>query len=357
MALVSPAAFTPRLPLLITGITGVAGYNALHYFRERYPGRVIGIRPRQTWGLRGAGVVALDAEDRIGMRELFAHHRFRSVLNCVGNCALKSCELDPAMARLLNVESAAVILESVRVHGSRLVHLSTDLVFSGKGAGGHVETDALDPVTVYGKSMSEAEGLIAGAVPGAAILRIALPMGPSFNRHAGAIDWIASRFRKHRPATLYYDEVRSCTYCDDLNRVFERFLAGAEGGVYHLGGPRPVALYQIAQIVNRVGGYDPALLIGCPRALAGPVPPRAGNVSMDSGKLIRLLGVNPFRPWPADDWFVPTDRLWHFHRPTGEEGSPRRICETLYHWAPRLSPACEREPARGSLVVGVGTGR
>ena len=42
-------------------------------------------------------------------------------------------------------------------------------------------------------------------------------MGRSFNRHAGAIDWIQSRFRNRRPATLYFDEVRSCTYTDDLN--------------------------------------------------------------------------------------------------------------------------------------------
>ncbi len=28
----------PPLPLLITGIAGVAGYNALHYFREKYAG-------------------------------------------------------------------------------------------------------------------------------------------------------------------------------------------------------------------------------------------------------------------------------------------------------------------------------
>ena len=33
-----------RLPLLLTGIAGVAGYNALHYFRTRYPGQVVGIR-------------------------------------------------------------------------------------------------------------------------------------------------------------------------------------------------------------------------------------------------------------------------------------------------------------------------
>jgi len=73
----------------------VAGFNALRYFQERYPGQVIGIRPVQTASLRGAGIVALNAEDRSGLRSLFATHCFQSVLNCVGNCALKSCELDP----------------------------------------------------------------------------------------------------------------------------------------------------------------------------------------------------------------------------------------------------------------------
>ena len=41
------------LPLLITGVAGVAGYNALEYFQERYPGRVIGIRQRDNWRLTG----------------------------------------------------------------------------------------------------------------------------------------------------------------------------------------------------------------------------------------------------------------------------------------------------------------
>jgi dTDP-4-dehydrorhamnose reductase len=321
-----------RLPLLITGVTGVAGYNALHYFQRRYPGQVIGTRPHQTQGLKSAGVVPLDAEDAAGMRTLFAQYRFRAVLNCVGNCALKSCELDPAMAQVVNVDSAAALVANVRAHGSRLVHLSTDLVFSGCGPGGHVETDPVDPVTVYGKSMVASEQLVRDGTPQAAMLRISLPMGPSLNGHAGAIDWIGSRFRKHRPATLYYDEVRSCTYCDDLNVVFERFLAGEEDGIYHLGGPRAITLYQIAQVVNRVGGYDPALLIGCPRRMAGPTPPRAGNVSMCSGKLIRLLGPDPFRRWPDGDDLMPTDRLWHFRRAAGEAGSLERIRARLYQY-------------------------
>ena len=329
----------PRLPLLVTGITGVAGFNAFHYLQRRYPGEVIGIRPRQTWGLNGPGIVAQDAEDEPGMRALFQRYKFRAVLNCVGNCALKSCELDPAMARTVNVESVRVMLQNTQEHGARLVHLSSDLVFSGIRPGDYAETDAVDPVTVYGKTMVEAEELILKRDAAAAILRISLPMGRSFNKHAGAIDWIQSRFRAGRPATLYFDEVRSCTYCDDLNAVFEHFIGGDENGIYHLGSPRPITLYEIAQVVNRIGGYDPKLLNGCPRREAGPMPPRAGNVSMNSAKLAVLLGHNPFRPWPWGEDLIPSHREWHFERPEDEQNSFQRVVERLYHY-----PALSRLP-------------
>lgn len=318
------------LPLLVTGVSGVAGLNAFFSFHARFPGRVIGIRPRRTWQLTGHGIVALDTEDFAGLDELFRQHRFRAVLNTTGNCALKSCELAPEMAHRTNVTSAVHLAQLAAAYGARLVHLSSDLVYSGAGQGGYVETDPIDPVTVYGRTMAEGEAAVAALHPEAAILRISLPMGPSYNRHAGAIDWIESRFRKHRPATLYYDEVRSATYCDDLDRAFEYFLTSDDAGVYHLGGPRPVTLNQIGQIVNRVGGYDPARLRGCLRHEAGPIPPRAGNVSMDSGKLIRLLGGNPFHPWPSDPMLVPTGGDWHQHRPQGRAGSHLAVAQYLY---------------------------
>lgn len=322
--------------MLVTGITGVAGFNAFHYLLERYPEQVIGIRPRKTLWLNGPGIIALDIDAEDELRQLFDRFQFRSVLNAIGNCALKKCELDPGMAHQMNVASAASIAENVRRHGCRLVHLSSDLVYSGKGAGMYREEDPVDPVTIYGKTMARAEREMTRNLPAAAILRISLPMGPSFNHHAGAIDWIDSRFRKDAPATLYFDEVRSCTYTDDLNPVFERFLAGDEHGLFHLGGPRGMTLYQIGQIVNRTGGYSPELLHGCPRQAAGPMPPRAGNVSMNSDKVIRLLSKNPFRPWPLDPQLMPEHREWHASRSPGEEGSAQRIQRQLYR--PGLPP-------------------
>jgi dTDP-4-dehydrorhamnose reductase len=347
----TPTPATPPLPLLITGIAGVAGYNALAYFQARYPGQVIGVRQRNNWRLNGNGIVVCDAEDRDGLARLFDKHGFRSVLDCAGNCALKSCELDPEMAWRINVEGARNLLEQIAGR-ARLVHLSIDLVFSGTPERtadwtGYRELDATDPVTVYGRTMVAAEDLILAADPSACILRISLPMGISFNGHAGAIDWIQSRFKHRRPATLYFDEVRTPTYTDCLNPLFERALAGSLAGLFHAGGPRRLTLYQIAQIVNRVGGYDPDLLIGCPRKMAGPMPPRAGNVALDSTKLTAAFGESPFHPWPYDDRLVPPDRDWHRQRTADIAGSAALLAEVLYRNPLRanLQPVARAHPA------------
>ena len=88
----------PPLPLLITGVSGVSGYNAFHYFRGLYGEQVVGIRQANNWRLNHDGMVACDAEDATTLGRLFDQYRFAAVLDCAGNCALKSCELDPRMA-------------------------------------------------------------------------------------------------------------------------------------------------------------------------------------------------------------------------------------------------------------------
>ncbi len=335
------------LPLLVTGIAGVAGYNALAYFQQKFPGQVIGIRQQNNRRFVRPGVEACNAEDRDTLVRLFDHYQFRSVLNCAGNCALRACELDTRLAWRTNVEGLLNLLSIIVDREVRLVHLSADLVYAGRNDAndpwpGYAERDPTDPVTVYGKTMVAAEQLLADWLPQACTLRISLPMGISFNGHAGAIDWIQSRFQKGKPATLYFDEVRTPTYTDCMNRVFERVLASNLAGLFHAGGPRRWSLYQIAQIINRVGAYDPDLLIGCPRIDAGPIPPRAGNVTMNSSALAIALGNEPFDPWPLDESHQPTDNRWHYDRthngatervenPIDKTGSPDLLTRVLYN--------------------------
>lgn len=315
--------------MLITGVAGVAGYNAFRYFADRYPGQVVGTRRLDNWPLMGPGIVGCDVDQRDQLQRLFDTFGFRSVVASEGSCKLKSCELDPALAWRVNVQSVESLLDVIGNSDVRLVHLSIDLVFSGTKSGRHIEADPTDPVTMYGRTMAQAERIILARKPDACVLRISLPMGVSFNGHAGAIDWIQSRFKKGKPATLYYDEIRSPTYTDCLNRVLEDVLQRDLHGLYHAGGPRFLSLYQIAQIVNRVGGYDPRLLIGCYRREAGPVPPRAGDVSMDSSRLTDALGYAPFSNWPYLDMHVPQDRQWHFTRDSFT-GSPEYLTDMLY---------------------------
>jgi dTDP-4-dehydrorhamnose reductase len=303
-----------HLPILISGIAGVPGYNAFFYFRERYGDQIIGQRTVRNWPLQAEGIVACDLDDTDDFKKLVEENEIRTILNCGGSCALKSCELDPVMAERVNVTRVQRILDAIRDTNIHLVHLSIDLVFSGIGQGDHVETDTPDPVTVYGKTMVEAEQRVLDQRPDAAILRISLPMGISFNGHAGAIDWIQSRFAKNKPATLYYDEIRTPTYVECLNEVLEEVVAREMSGLYHAGGPQKLSLYQIAQIVNRIGGYAPELLEGCPRIDAGPIPPRAGNVTMNCDKLIAEFGRNPFCQWPLLDEHLPVAEDWHFDR-------------------------------------------
>ncbi|MGI5831878.1 MAG: SDR family oxidoreductase [Thermoguttaceae bacterium] len=314
-----PEPKTPPLPMLITGVTGVAGYNALAYFQSRFPGRVFGIVPPETVGFDAPDTFFLPVEDFRVLTELFERYRFASVLDCAGNCALKACQLEPQIAWILNVEVIRNLARLTRRFAIRLVHLSVDMVYGGREGGGYREEEPPTPVNVYGETMVRGEEMVREEDPHAVTLRISMPMGISFNGHAGAIDWIAARFKKNRHATLYYDEVRTPTYCDCLSRVCRTFLADSYAGLLNAGGPRQVSLYQMAQIINRVGGYPSELLYGLRKGEACPVPPRVSNCALDSEKIARILGYPPFDPWPFDPSMVPTDRQWH--RSRSQKGS------------------------------------
>jgi len=69
--------------------------------------------------------------------------------------------------------------------------------------------------------------------------------------------------------------------------------------------------------------------MGIPRREAEPIPPRAGNVSMNSNKLTKALGHNPFDPWPYCDSLMPTGPKWHYERPEHEKHSPQYLHQVL----------------------------
>ena len=311
----------PPLPMLITGGTGVAGYGALAYFQSRFPGQVYAMVQETDVDFPAENLLYSNLRDYDDLAALLDSKGIRAILDCAGNCALKACQLDPRIAWELNVEIARNLACYSRSRGIRLVHLSVDMVYAGRPRGAYREIEPPCPVNVYGETMVEGERAVAELDPYAATLRISMPMGISFNGHAGAIDWIAARFRPGRPATLYYDEVRAPTYVDEMARVFREFLANDFAGILNCGGARQVSLYQMAQIINRTGGFEPDLLYGMLIEESCPAPPRVRNCSLDSSQLAEFLGYVPFTPWPGLPEHVPDSRRWHFRRGADEAGS------------------------------------
>ena len=250
-----------------------------------------------TFGCLGQAWCLATPKTADGLARLFAKHRFAAVLDCAGNCASGSAKWLPELAWRINVEGVRNLLSQTRsprsAAGTLVVRPG---VFRRRRPRRLRRNRSHRPgYRLWPDDGGRRRGHPGGR-PRACILRISLPMGVSFSGHAGAIDWIASRFKKSRPATLYLDEIRTPTYTDCLNRLCETMLVGELCGIYHAGGRRRLSLYQIAQIINRVGGYDPDCLMGIPRFQAGPIPPRAGNVCMDCAQAHHRAGRRSVRP-------------------------------------------------------------
>ncbi|MCQ2121274.1 MAG: sugar nucleotide-binding protein [Fibrobacter sp.] len=330
-----------KLPILVLGLNGVPGYALFRYFNRLFGGTdtfsgeraeifpapqsssqdkasppLIGIRPIKHPCVFGENVVALDAEDTAGLAALFEQHKFQTIIDASGNCALKACECDTPRSRLLNYSQGVDAARLAKQYGCRFVRISTDMVWSGsektKPPRPYIEDDPKDPIHNYGKHQLEAEIEIEKILPEAVMLRVPLPMDYAPGGCAGAIDWISYRFRPGWPATLYTDEYRNPVHGIDMCRVVEYILThDFPAGIYNCGGPRRVTLYNAGQLVNAIGGYPAELLHGCPRVEAGPMPPRVGDLSIDSSKLYKLLPPGFIRPWPNDDRIVPTGPDWH----------------------------------------------
>jgi dTDP-4-dehydrorhamnose reductase len=134
-----------------------------------------------------------------------------------------------------------------------------------------------------------AEREMAAAARGS-IVRIGLPMGDSIQGEKGAVDFIEGRLRRGLPMSLFHDEYRSCIACDELADIITELFFREVEGLFHVGGPRPVSLYEIGERILRRGNYKKEALKKWSRADDVGGPPRIGNVHLNSGKTERLLG-------------------------------------------------------------------
>ncbi|NRQ35207.1 sugar nucleotide-binding protein [Nonomuraea sp. NN258] len=191
-------------------------------------------------------------------------------------------------------------------HGSRLVHVSSDVVFSGARTR-YPETCVPDPISPYGAAKAAAETAVRAILPGAAIVRTSLIIGGGSARPPGeerparpspgesAAPGSPSEVLVHALATgrargvLFADEVRCPVHVGDLASALLELAAPDRGGTYHAAGADALSRHRLGLLIARRDGLDPALLTPGERAASGVPGPLA--VRLDCTATQRLLGT------------------------------------------------------------------
>ena len=93
------------------------------------------------------------------------------VINAAAYTAVDQAESEPDLAELINARAPRVLAESCSRVGARLLHISTDYVFSGTGDEPFTEESVTQPLGVYGATKLAGEVAIKQALSAHIILR------------------------------------------------------------------------------------------------------------------------------------------------------------------------------------------
>jgi dTDP-4-dehydrorhamnose reductase len=182
---------------------------------------------------------------------------------------------------VVNVDGTRAVAAAAVAAGARLVHLSSDLVFAGRGSRPLTEADEPEPVTAYGESKLAAER---ACPPGALIVRTSLFYGgerPS-THEAAAIEAADGA----RQMTFFTDEVRCPIAVGDLAAAILELAIADVAGPLHVAGVDALTRLEFARLVAARHGRDPEALRGGP---GGPDRPK--HIVLDSSRAQAMLRV------------------------------------------------------------------
>ncbi|MBK8988042.1 MAG: SDR family oxidoreductase [Chloroflexi bacterium] len=108
---------------------------------------------------------------------------------------------------------AAHISQAAAAVGARLIHLSTDVVFSGRGGAPYNETAVPTPVNAYGRAKANAETTVS-AHPNHVIIRTSLIYSLQRMDHGTA--WMVHALHANQPVTLFDNQIRNPVWLNTL---------------------------------------------------------------------------------------------------------------------------------------------
>ncbi|MEV7384012.1 SDR family oxidoreductase [Streptomyces lydicus] len=178
-------------------------------------------------------------------------------------------------------------------YGCRLVHVSSDAVFSGARVR-YDESCLPDPVTPYGAAKAAAETGIRFAYPDAVIARTSLIIGGQGSTHVRAVHDLAAGTRD---GVLFTDDIRCPVDVADLAAALLELACGEASGIHHLAGADAVSRHELGSLIAERDGLDVSRLTAGLRAnsaLPGALDVRLDCRATQRKLRTRLRGARQF---------------------------------------------------------------
>lgn len=115
----------------------------------------------------------LDITDYGTLNRFFEDNPVDMVINCAAYTAVDRAESDDLKAAAINTGAVGNLGQAAAKHGMKVIHVSTDYVFSGETFRPYEENDEPYPQSIYGRTKLEGEGLLTSFCSNAMIIRTA----------------------------------------------------------------------------------------------------------------------------------------------------------------------------------------
>jgi len=252
---------------------------------------------------RGAGhrVTGMDFPDiditrNDSTQKAVAQVKPQAIINCAAYTAVDACETDRDRAFAVNAEGAGLLARYADEYGCALAHFSTDYVFDGRKKSPYVESDPVNPESVYGKSKLEGELMVRKNCKRSFVFRIAWLYGTGGNNFVKTMRTLAQKnAAANTPLRVVNDQFGTPTYTVDVCRQTLRMVNTAHFGLYHCASEGRCSWYDFAVEIVRAAGI-PVRVLPCTTAeFPRPAPRPASSVLENSG--LKKLGMNLMPHW------------------------------------------------------------
>jgi dTDP-4-dehydrorhamnose reductase len=223
----------------------------------------------------------LDVVDAAAVRAAVDESRPDVVVNCAAYTNVDGAESEEAVAVAVNGDGAGHVAAAASGAGAWTIHVSTDYVFDGRASLPYVESDAVGPLSAYGRSKLAGERAVASAAPSShTIVRSSWLFG------AGGPCFPATMLRlgaTREELSVVDDQIGCPTFTGHLAEALIGLAAegAARRGsatILHVAGGGQCSWYEFAREIMARGGLSCDVRPGKTADLGRPAPRPAYSV-------------------------------------------------------------------------------